>query len=289
LRIIITGSSGRIGRSIHELLSRQHDVIGIDQIPSRTADRVGDILDCALMRDVLVGADAIIHVAARHSPHVGHVSEAEFRLINVFGTSQIIQAARAARVSRIVFTSTTALYGYAATPKACAGWVDESLDPKPRTIYHQTKLEAERLLRSAALTGGPTVRILRISRCFPEPAPLMAMYRLHRGIDTRDVAKAHALSITHDGAAEATFVISGATPFRKLDTTRLLFAADDVIRERSPALAQEFSRRGWTLPKTIDRVYDASAAGASLNWRPDHGAFSVLAMYDRGDIDAVER
>jgi UDP-glucose 4-epimerase len=34
-----------------------------------------------------------------------------------------------------------------------------------------------------------------MGRCFPEPAPAMALARLHRGIDARDVAEAHALAL----------------------------------------------------------------------------------------------
>ena len=57
-----------------------------------------------------------------------------------------------------------------------------------------------------------TVTSLRMSRCFPEPAEFMAWYRLHRGIDRRDVAEAHALALDRRGPP-ATYVISAATPF----------------------------------------------------------------------------
>ena len=76
---------------------------------------------------------------------------------------------------------------------ARAVWVDEQLEPQPRDIYDQTKLEAEQLVASAG--GSMTVTTLRMSRCFPEAAELMAWYRLYRGVDRRDVAEAHALAL----------------------------------------------------------------------------------------------
>src|SRR5205814_4417378 len=111
--------------------------------------------------------------------------------VNVGATKSVIATARAAGVRRIVFTSTTALYQR-------DGFVDETTEQRPRTIYHRTKLAAEALLRRASDLD---VRIVRMSRCFPEPADLMAVYRLHRGIDVRDVADAHARALVFEGSS----------------------------------------------------------------------------------------
>lgn len=282
MKIVVTGTSGRIGRAIHVRLSREHDVIGIDRAPSSTADVVGDLGDDALLRRAFAGAAAIVHTAALHAPHVGLVADAEFERVNVDGTRRVLDAAVAANVPRIVFTSSTAVFGDAATPHDRAGWVDETLVPQPVTIYHRTKLAAEALLRDAAEAGGPVVRILRMSRCFPEPAPLMATYRLHRGVDARDVADAHALALVDAGARHATYVISGATPFRCEDAEALLRAAPSVLRARCPELVEEFELRDWSLPASIDRVYDASLAVRELGWRPHYGFDEPLAMFDAG-------
>lgn len=282
MRIVVTGSTGRVGRAIHVRLSPNHTVLGFDRAPSSTTDAVGDLGDAALLRRTLTGAEAVVHVAALHAPHVGLLPDAEFRRVNVDGTRALLDAASAAGVRRIVFTSTTALYGTAATPPDRAGWVDEDTRPEPETIYHASKLAAEALLREAAMQGGPSLRILRMSRCFPEPAPVMAVYRLHRGIDARDVAAAHAAALTHEGPAHATFVISGATPFRREDAPALLADAPEVLRRRAPDLVARFAVRGWSLPPAIDRVYDSTRARVALGWAPRYGPEAVLAMLDDG-------
>ncbi|MDC8015987.1 NAD-dependent epimerase/dehydratase family protein [Tahibacter soli] len=282
MKIVVTGASGRIGRAIHVRLSREHDVVGFDRAPSSTADVVGDLDDAVLLRRVCDGADAIVHTAALHAPHVGLVADAQFERVNVDGTRRVLDAAVAANVPRFVFTSSTAVFGDAATPRERAGWVDEALAPQPVTIYHRTKLAAEALLRDAAGAGGPVVRILRMSRCFPEPAPLMAAYRLHRGIDARDVADAHALALADTAGPQATYVISGATPFLPDDADALLRDAPSVLRARCPELVEEFELRDWPLPASIDRVYDAALAMRELRWRPHYGFDEPLAMFDAG-------
>lgn len=280
MRIALTGGAGRIGQAIRARLEREHEVVALDRRAAPAVELVGDLCDAALLERLCAGADALVHVAALHAPQVGVLPEAEFERVNVEGTRRLLAAARRHGVQRFVFTSTTALYG-------SPGWIDETTVPRPRTVYHRTKLAAEALLQQAAAAGGPVVRILRMSRCFPEPAPLMAAYRLHRGVDARDVADAHALALADDGPRCATCVISGRTPFERADMAGLQHDAAAVLRRRAPGLVAEFERRGWALPARIDRVYDASAAQRALGWVPQHGAEAVLAQADAGSAEVL--
>lgn len=282
MKVLVTGSAGRIGGAIVQCLRPLHAVVGLDLRPAAEVDMVGDLREQALLQRALRGVDAVVHVAALHAPQVGSSTDAEFESINVGATRQLIDAALAAGVGRIVYTSTTALYGSAATPSGRAGWVDEDLPPQPRTIYHRTKLAAEALLERAARDHGLGVTVLRMSRCFPEPAPLMAAYRLHRGVDARDVAQAHALALRASAAGLRRFVISGATPFQPHDMAELARDAASVWHRRAPALVQAFEQRAWPLPETVDRVYCAQRAALELGWRPRFGFEEVLREWDQG-------
>lgn len=282
MQIALTGSTGRIGRAIHVHLARHgHAVRGLDRAPSSTADIVAELDDPAAIDRLLDGAEALVHTAALHAPHVGRVPDAEFARINVHATARLVDAAIARGIRRIVLTSTTALYGEAATPCGRAGWVSEDLTPEPRTIYHRSKLAAEALLREAAArTPGLQATALRMSRCFPEPVDAMAVYRLHRGVDARDVASAHAWALQRgDAGGYRCFNVTGATPFRPEDAEALAHDAAGVIRQRAPALAASFAERGWALPARIDRVYLPDALIAQ-GWRPRHGPEAVLRAWD---------
>ena len=224
--------------------------------------------------------DAIIHIAALHAPHVGQVSDEEFRRANVEATARLLDFALSAGAKRFVFTSTTSLYGHALESGDRAAWIDEQVEPEPRDIYDETKLAAEQLVASSG--GSMACTSLRMSRCFPEPADLMAAYRLHRGIDRRDVAEAHALALDREGPP-ATYVISAATPFQREDVEELLRDAPAVIERRCPGLIARMAAKGWRPPSSIGRVYDAGLAQRELGFRPRFGIESCLA----GDWDPL--
>jgi nucleoside-diphosphate-sugar epimerase len=274
MRILVTGAAGLIGSSVAALLRRDHEVVGLDLRQGPEVEMIADIRE----PPPLAGFDAIVHVAALHAPHVVHASDAEFRSVNVDATARLLDAALAAGVSRFVYTSTTSLYGHALEPReGRAAWIDEEVEPEPRDIYDETKLEAERLVRSAGLPAA----ILRMSRCFPEPAPEMAAYRLYRGIDRRDVARAHALALGGATVDAPVYVISAPTPFLAEDREALFADAPSIIRRRAPEVAQTFAERGWPLPRSIGRAYSPARAAARLGFTARYGALSVLD----GDCD----
>ncbi len=280
MKILVTGSAGRIGRSIYIKLMQNHTVVGIDRLPCSTADFVGDIRDMELVRKSLDGVEVIVHTAALHAPHVTLFSDRDFQQINVEATEMLMREGVGRGIKQFVFTSTTALYGKASTPDGVAGWVDENVTPLPKTIYHRSKIAAEELLRQLSKSSGIPVTVLQMSRCFPESADVMAVYRLNRGVDARDVAAAHSRAIDKRLKGFRRFIISGVTPFKKDCCHELFNDAASTIREFAPKLASEFDSRGWVLPSRIDRIYDSSSAQNELDWYPKHGYESVLRMLD---------
>ncbi len=284
VKILLTGSSGRVGRAIFGALAARHEVVGIDRNPFNTTRHVADFTDARVLRRALVGVEAVIHAAALHAPHVGLAPDAEFQRINVEGTRTLAMLAREAGVARLVFTSTTALYGHAIVPGQCT-WIDEHTRPQPRTVYHRSKLAAEQWLEQAAAPGF-AVRVIRMSRCFPETAERMLLYRLHRGIDVRDVADAHVAALGNPGAAFQRYIVSGWTPFQPQDCAGLVQQPREVLARRCPQWLAEYDRRGWTLP-VVDRIHDPRAASIGLGWRSQRGPEAVLAQLEARSIEVL--
>jgi UDP-glucose 4-epimerase len=271
--VVVTGASGRVGAAVAGALTAAgFDVRGVDRAPSRWTALVGDLRDAAVRRAAVSGAGVVVHAAALHAPHVGLVPDADFEAVNVGATEALLRDAERGAVRRVVYISSTSVYGHALVPADRAVWVDESLRPCPRDIYDRTKLAAEHLVTSAAVTSA----VLRIARCFPEPAPVLATRLLHRSVGLDDVAAAVVSAVTRE-TVTGTFTIAGRYPFTRADCLALYRDAAAVITARAPAVAAAFRDRGWPLPDRLDRVYDSTAAREALGYRPEHDVLSFLA------------
>lgn len=275
MRVLLTGSSGRVGGAIATRLAGGHSVIGLDRRPGPCTTHVGAVTDRALVAELLADADAVVHTASLHAPHVGQVPDDAFVATNVRGTETLLRACLEHGVRRFIYTSTTSLYGHSLVPDRRAVFVTEDLQPRPRDVYDSTKVAAE---NACAAACGPELGCvaLRIARCFPEPDWLVAAYRLHRGVDLRDVAEAHRLALEAPPEGFRVFNIAAQSPFAAHDAEELLSDAPAVIARRCPSVIDAFRARSWALPQRIDRVYVIERARAQLGYRPLYNYDALL-------------
>lgn len=272
--ILITGSSGRIGSAIAASLRNDYNIIGIDVSPGLYTTHVTDIQSREAAK-LVEEAHAVIHTAALHAPHVGVCADQEFWNVNVRGTENLLNACLKNSVARFVYTSSTSIYGHAMVHPQKAVWVTEELEPQPRDLYDETKLAAEALCREAA-GSSLSCACLRMSRCFPEDARLMAIYRLYRGIGVHDVALAHRLALTADIKGFDIVNISSQTPFNASELHELYHHAGDLICKYHPNAKELFEDRGWVLPQSIDRVYVIEKAKKLLGFHPSENFMEIL-------------
>src|SRR5258706_5458646 len=125
MRVLITGSSGFLGDEIaRQLRSAGHDTLGVDLRQGPHTDEVGDLADRALMRALVGQADAVVHTASLHAPHVGVRSRQDFVATNVLGALHVLEAAAEAGVRPLSFTTTPPVYWEGLVPTYCPpGWV----------------------------------------------------------------------------------------------------------------------------------------------------------------------
>ena len=112
MRILLTGSSGWLGRFLApKLRARGDEVIGLDVAPGADTDIVGTVADRGLVDRVFAehGIEAVIHGGALHKPDIARYARQAFVDVNVTGTLNLLEAAAAAGHDRFVFTSTTSL------------------------------------------------------------------------------------------------------------------------------------------------------------------------------------
>ena len=281
MRIVLTGSSGRLGRQLAAALrAKDHRVTGLDLVAGPETQVVGSVANRTVVdRAFAFGADAVIHTAALHQPDLRRAAMRAFVDVNVTGTLNVLEAARAAGCARIVLTSSTSLMIDAALSAGQADraqFLDESHGPlAPRNIYGATKLAAENLARLFA-EGNIAIAALRLSRFFPEDDNAIGLIRgdnaraielLHRRLTLTDAVAAciHALDAAKPGFAA--YIVSAPTPFRRDEAVDLKRDAASAIARHFPDAAALFAARGWTLPRSIDRVYDAGLIERELGFR----------------------
>jgi nucleoside-diphosphate-sugar epimerase len=147
----ISGGAGFLGLHLaRRLLAEGHDVRALDVVPlddaelERNVEELrGDIRDRVRGRELVAGADVVVHAAAALPIQASRDS---IRSVNVTGTENVLREARAAGVKRVVFISSTAVYGVPEKhpieeddPLVGVGW------------YGESKIDAEALCRVAAV------------------------------------------------------------------------------------------------------------------------------------------
>ena len=299
MRILLTGSSGWLGRTLAPRLRRDgHHVVGLDVTPGADTSHVGSIADRALV-DRVIGAEAVtavVHSGALHKPDIERWPAAEFVAVNVLGTLNLLEAAVAAGVERFVFTSTTSLMISAPIRAGLQGgaqraaWITEDMQPlKPRNIYGVTKLAAEHLCRMTAEERGLPVVVLRTARFFPEADDMAhaiaqsdentkANEFLFRRLTVEDAAEAHVAALQRAPAIGfGQYIVCAPTPFQPEDCEALIVDAPAVVARYFPAYPAIYRRLGWTMFGSIDRIYSARLAEAELGFRCRTGFAEILA------------
>lgn len=152
---LVTGAAGFIGSSlVRALLERGQKVRGLDNLSTghleNIADiqsgfefRVGDILDGPVLAEMCKGVDYVLHQAAVASVPRSVEDPVTCHNANVTGTLNVLLAARDAGVKRVIYASSSSLYGESPTlPKR------EDMLPDPISPYAVSKLAGEMYMKS---------------------------------------------------------------------------------------------------------------------------------------------
>lgn len=122
-RVLVTGGAGFIGSHLVEALVRRGDRVRVlDDLSTGSRDDLadvqqaiefieGDVADLATVQRVMQGVTQVVHVAAVRSIPRSLDDPGLCNRVNVDGTLNVLVAAREARVRRIVFSSSSSVYG----------------------------------------------------------------------------------------------------------------------------------------------------------------------------------
>jgi UDP-glucose 4-epimerase len=173
--VLVTGAAGFIGSHlVDRLIADGHEVVGVDDLSSGANLREGAELIEMDVAGPALGAlvadrrpEVICHLAAQVSVRASVADPLHDARVNVLGTVNVLEAARAAGTRKVVFTSSCAVYG---VPAGLPVPVDASLDP--RSPYAASKVSGEVYLEMYRALHGVDFTTLTLANVYgPRQTP----------------------------------------------------------------------------------------------------------------------
>ncbi len=170
MRALVTGATGCVGANIVEaLLAQGHEVRALRRRSSRlealdglTPEFVmGDVNDYSSLEAAMRGCDWVFHAAAI-SQYWRNKPEQIFR-VNVDGTRNVLRAAQACGVRRVIFTSSAGALGVPERPGELIDETHPFNQPPARFPYGYSKLLAEQEVQAAVAAGLDVVIVNPVS------------------------------------------------------------------------------------------------------------------------------
>ncbi len=320
LKVAVTGPTGEIGKPLMSELERRPEVgevLGMARRPfdpaaegwEKVSYRRGDILDRGALAALFDGADVAVHLA-----FAIFGDREETRKINLEGTRNVFEMAIKAGVSRLVYASSVAAYGFhpenpQPLTEEVPAWGSDSF------YYSAQKAELEDLLEELLPGSGveayvfrpcivaglratmlieQTVEAVRAGDPLPllrrgvEKLPLVSPVLPDPGVPVQlvhhdDVAQAMAAAICGDGPA-GVYNLAGEGEIRIRDIARELGWRSIPVPRPAVGLGTALARRlsfaspklEWAIAADTPVLMDTGKARRDLGWKPQHPADQTL-------------
>jgi len=292
---LITGGAGFIGSHIVDRLVESEEVIVLDNLSSGRRDYINKdatlhVVDLVKdsIEDFMSGVEEVWHIAANPDVRIGSEDPQTIYENNILATYRLLEAMRKAGVCRIIFTSTSTVYGEAETP------TPENYPTMPISIYGASKLACEALIASYCHTFDMQAWIYRFANVIGK--------RSNHGVIYDFIMKLRSnpreLEILGDGEQNKSYIyisdcVDGLFQGLKADDAVNIFniGSEDQIKVRriaeivceemklNPAFRFTGGRRGWKgdIPVMLLSIEKLK----SLGWRPKYNSEQAVRLATR--------
>ena len=270
MKILVTGSSGRIGHyAVQDLEDAGHDVLGIDVVRGPKTGLVVDLTQSGEIYQALASAqaEAVVHMGAWANP--GVVPDTRTYSENVSGTFNLFQACGELGIQRIVSASSAQVYGFAGAPPEFVR-VDESHPTRPINCYALSKVAGEQAADYFTKKFGLTILSFRfmgirspeelnreVDRLAEQPEKGGAL--LWTRTDVRDAARACRLAVEAKSPESGPYNITGARVVVDIEAGELVNRYCEGVEDRGNLV-------GFDSPMSCARAKEQFAYEAQFVW-----------------------
>jgi UDP-glucose 4-epimerase len=306
MQYVVTGGAGFIGSHLVEALAESHSVVVIDDFSSGKPGNLdglpdsvriieGSIADLSLLEKAFVDADGVFHLGA-----IASVAQSVFNPLatheaNITGTLNVLLAARDCGVGKVVFASTSAVYGNEPTfPKR------EDMVPVPLSPYAVSKVTGEYYCKVFSELYGVKTAALRyfnvfgprqdpnsdyaavipkfITRLIEDKPPIIFGdgKQTRDFIYVKDIVRANILAM--QGPATGTFNIGGG---RRIDLNELAFILADIMKV-SLSPVYEKAREGDIRDSVADITHARKMLGFAPQFTLEAGLVDTIGSFWKG-------
>ncbi|HSS38769.1 MAG TPA: NAD-dependent epimerase/dehydratase family protein [Polyangia bacterium] len=269
MRILVTGAAGFIGSHLCErLCARGDQVLGLDNFdpfyPRAVKERnltglradprftliEGDLREAATLAQAFDRAqpEVVVHLAALAGVRPSLMDPARYADVNVTGTQRVVDALRAAGARRLVFASSSSVYGLDSEPP----FKESDSCLKPVSPYASTKRSGELLLFTAHHLYSLDVTCLRFFTVFgPRQRPDLAIHKF-----ARRIAAGQAIELYGDGTTSRDYTF--------IDD--ILDGVVAAVDQPAPAPAYRIYNLGGSRPVSLAKLVEL--LGTALGTKP---------------------
>ena len=264
MQVLITGGAGFIGRHITEYFQGLAEVRVLDDLCCGLKSNlsglecqliVGSILDRDLVRRSVQGVDFVFHLAAMVSVQGSVQKPNEYAEINAAGTSIVLQEAARARVKKLIFSSSAAIYGDNPTiPKI------ESMPAEPKSPYARSKYEGERHCSSFTDEGRLATVSLRYFNVFGPYQDPRSEYSAAVPAFIEKAIRNEPITIFGDGRQTRDFVY-----INDVVAANAFFA----LKSQATGVFNVACGRQTTITALAETICNLTESGSAIEYRPE--------------------
>jgi UDP-glucuronate 4-epimerase len=276
MQVLVTGAAGFIGSNLSERLRERGDtVVGLDSfdpfypraVKERNLTRLradggfrlieGDLRNPAQVAEAVRGVDAVVHLAALAGVRPSLLDPVRFYDVNVMGTLQLFEACRARDLRRIVFASSSSVYGL----DSQVPFRESDPCQTPLSPYAATKRASELLAWNTHHLHGLGITALRLFTVYgPRQRPDLAIHKF-----TKLIATGQPIELFGDGSTSRDYTWVGDI------VDGILAAVDQQGGDASPAY-RVYNLGGsqtTSLRELVDLIAAALGRAPVIAWKPE--------------------